>query len=116
MKVIDQCWINCIRMWGWVSSHLPEGFSEASEGMKRFTIDTLKGIWLKENGFTKPLMNDCFFCDYDRKHGGDCNSCPPKLMRRDFHCTDKYSCYFADPTGFYLRVVKLNKIRIGKGD
>ena len=111
MKVLDRCWKNCLRMWKWLSENLPEGFSESSNPMKEFVINGLKRQWLWKNKFTSPLQNDCFFCEYDKKHGDACGRCPAGLVKGGFHCAD-YNYHFAhDPVAFYQRIARLNPKR-----
>ncbi len=116
MKVLDRSWINCLRMWKWVSENLPDGFLESTEGMKDFVIDILKQNWLKKNKFTKEIAQDCFFCDYDNKYKGDCENCPAVLAHpeRPFHCTDDKYNYAYEPINFYEELMNRNARR--KGD
>ena len=118
MKVIDRVWINCERMWKWISENLPDGFFDASFVMKKFVIETLKRTWLKKNGFTKQIPENCFFCDYNDNHGNPngCDSCPARAVEKTFHCTDERHCWCIDPIEFYRRMLKLNKRRIRKGN
>ena len=115
MKVLDRVWLNCLRMWEWISMNLPKGFSEASNSMKEYVINSLKRQWLRENKFTKPLLNDCFFCEYDKKHGDACGHCPAGLVREKFHCTD-YGLHFAhNPVAFYYHIAELDLRRRSRG-
>ena len=111
MKVLDRSWINCVRMWKWISENLPNGFSESTDSIKRFIINHLKLQWLRENKFTKPLYHDCFFCDYDGKHGGSCEFCPAALVKEEFDCMENGFHYALDPMNFYHRILKLSKMR-----
>ena len=111
MKVLDRSWINCLRMWKWISEKLPDGVSESSNKMKEAVVESLKRRWLRKNKFTKPLQNDCFFCAYDRKHGSECKSCPAELVQHHFHCTDFNYHFTLNPVEFYNRIVRLDKKR-----
>ncbi len=113
MKVLDRTWINCLRMWKWISENLPKGFSETTEEIKNFVIESLKRRWLRKNKFTELLPSDCFFCAYDKKHGNECKSCPARLVKRHFHCTDLEYNYAYEPVEFYNLLVKLDKKRRG---
>lgn len=111
MKVLDRSWVNGLKMWKWISENLPAGFSESSNAMKSYVIESLKRQWLRKNKFTKPLMNNCFFCAYDIKHGNECESCPAALVIKGFHCTDRDYNYTQNPIDFYHRILKLNSKR-----
>lgn len=111
MKVLDKSWVDCLRMWEWVSENIPEGFSTLSPWRKELVIDALKVTWLKENRFTKRRSNDCFFCEYDEKHGDGCNSCPARLVGRSFHCDDEDYSFRYNPVEFYQRIQALDKVR-----
>ena len=111
MKVLDRVWLNCLRMWEWISTNLPKGFSESSNSMKMYVIESLKRRWLRENKFTKLMENDCFFCAYDKKHGNECASCPARLVRKGFHCTDRDYHFAHDPIAFYQRITEFNSKR-----
>ena len=108
MKVLDRVWLNCLRMWEWISMNLPKGFSESNKPMKEYVINSLKRRWLRENKFTELMESDCFFCAYDKKHGNDCDFCPARLVKKDFHCTDCTYHFTHDPIAFYQRIVNLN--------
>ncbi len=111
MKTLDRSWINCLRMWKWISENLPEGFSEAGDFIKRFIIEHLKIQWLKENKFTKLLPSDCFFCEASGKGTGGCEKCPAALVKRGFCCREDGFHYALNPINFYHRILKLNKRR-----
>ncbi len=115
MKVLDRTWLNCLRTWEWVSGNLPEGFSESSKQMKEFVIESLKRQWLRENKFTKPLLNNCFFCEYDKKHGDKCGHCPAGLVRKGFHCTDCPHHFAYSPVAFYDHIANLDSRRRLRG-
>ena len=108
---VREAWIDCLRMWKWISENLPDGFSESVEDIKDFVIESLKRQWLRKNKFTKPFPNNCFFCAYDGKHGNECESCPARLVRRHFHCTDSGYNYAYEPVKFYNLLVELDKKR-----
>ena len=111
MKVLDRDWVNCLRVWKWISENLPEGFSTASYTMKEFVIDHLKKQWLQKNGFNKHLQNDCFFCAYDKKHGSSCKHCPAVLVKPSFHCITSGYCWSENPIEFYQYILELDTIR-----
>ncbi len=111
MKVLDRCWINCLRMWKWISENLPEEFSEKSGGDKEIIVIFLKKQWLKKNRFITRVTSNCFFCDYVRKHRGDCFDCPACLVDQKFHCfNEAYSCRYR-PSDFYQEIWVLNARR-----
>ena len=56
MKVLDRCWVNCLRMWKWLSENLPEGFLEKSNEEKEDIVDFLKNQWLEENEGEKLVL------------------------------------------------------------
>ncbi len=116
MKALDRSWTNCLKMWKCITNSLPEGFSEASEEIKDFIIDHLKRDWLKDNKFSRNISLDCFFCDYDNKHKGDCENCPAVLAHpeRSFRCTDDEYNYAHEPINFYAELMNRNARR--KGD
>ncbi len=114
MKVLDRCWINCSRMWKWISENLPEGFLEKTNEEKEDIVDSLKKQWLEENRFTTPINNDCFFCDYDREHENDCTSCPACLVDHEFHCGAEAYSHRQRPSAFYQRILVLNAKRESK--
>ena len=113
MKVLDRAWINCLRMWKWISENLPDGFSELSDVIKRFIIKHLKIQWLRENKFTKPLLNDCFFCEVNQNSDAqtDCEKCPAVLVKKEFCCMEDDFHYALDPINFYHRILKISKRR-----
>ena len=98
-------------MWDWISANLPDGFSESSNTMKEFVVKSLKCQWLQKNKFTELITSNCFFCDYDKKYGNNCESCPARLVEENFHCADLTHHFARDPIGFYQHVVKLNSKR-----
>ncbi len=112
MKVLDRAWINCLKMWRWVSKNLPDNFYDLLYEDREEVIINLKKKWLGKNRFTLSLNSDCFFCEYDRKHRDDCNSCPAILVDDSFHCRQaSYDC-FQHPKNFYKQVVFLNYERM----
>ena len=114
MKVLDRCWINCLRMWKWLSENLPEGFLEKPEEEREDIVLSLKKQWLEENRFTTYLNQDCFFCAYDREQGNDCTACPGRLVDPNFHCDRKEYSYRHFPSLFYREILVLNAKRILK--
>ncbi len=113
MKVLDRAWINCLKMWKWITNNLPEGFSEADDSCKDYIIDHLKQDWLKDNKFKKSIIQDCFLCEYDNKHKGDCDSCPALLAHPEhfFDCTDLNYNYAYEPILFYKEIMDRNERR-----
>ncbi len=116
MKALDRSWTNCLRMWKWISENLPDGFSKASKEIKDFIIDHLKQDWLKNNKFVRKILHDCFFCDYDNKHGKKCDNCPAVLAHPEcpFRCTDKRYNYAYEPILFYKELIDRNAKRKGE--
>ena len=111
MKVLDRSWINCLRMWKWILENLPGGFSELNNNIKEFIVESLKRQWLRNNKNTKSLLNDCFFCAYDKKHGNVCDSCPARLVEKGFHCCDHSHHFTRQPIEFYHHLLELNSKR-----
>jgi len=113
MRVLDRSWVNCLRMWKWISENLPMGFSESADSIKRFIIKHLKLQWLRENRFTKSLLNDCFFCEVNNNSGDSevCEKCPAVLVKKGFCCMEDGFHYALDPINFYHRILKLSKRR-----
>ncbi len=111
MKVLDRAWVNCLRVWKWVSENLPEGFSEMSKDKKEEIVSHLKRQWLEENQFTVYLNQDCFFCQYDKKHENNCTACPAVLVEQDFHCDADLYSYRHDPRAFYREILVLDAKR-----
>ena len=111
MKVLDRSWINCLRMWKWLSENLPEGFLEKPPLVKSIIIDSLKEKWLEKNRFTAYINNDCFFCDYDSKHKNNCTTCPGRSVDPEFHCLDEAYSHKHRPSDFYRQILVLNAKR-----
>ena len=113
MTPLDRAWVNCLRMWKWIIDNLPDGFSKASDDCKDYIIDHLKHDWLKDNKFKKRISQDCFLCEYDNKHKGNCNSCPALLAHpeRAFDCTNLDYNYTYDPLLFYKELIRRNARR-----
>ncbi len=118
MTVLDRSWKNCLRMWKWISEHLPGGFSELDWDDKVAVLNALKRQWLTQYRFTKNIDENCFFCDYaHRRIIGGCDShCPGKMVNRNFHCNPSGHNIIApswvrNPEAFYERLIELNKIR-----
>ncbi len=114
MKVLDRCWINCLRMWKWISENLPEGFLEKPNSNKEIMICSLKKQWLEKNRFTAYIGQDCFFCAYDRKHEDDCTTCPASLIDPAFRCTNEAYSFNYCPSDFYQEILVLNARRESK--
>ena len=113
MEKLDRAWVNCLRMWKWISRNLPDGFSEASNAMKQSVIQHLKIQWLRKNKFTQPLLNNCFFCEFNMNSAAltDCTKCPATLVEKGFCCMEDDFHYALDPINFYQRILKLSKRR-----
>ncbi len=112
MKVLDRAWINCIRMWKWISENLPRGFKRLSVVNKEEEIKILKTKWLDENRFENHLQHSCFFCDYDSRHGNNCDFCPARLVDESFHCNShKEYSHIRNPQEFYREITELNSKR-----
>ncbi len=114
MKVLDRSWKNCRRMWRWISENLPEKFLEFGCEEKKKCIDRMKNKWLKDHKFTKPIMNNCFFCEYDKRHGNTCFSCPATKIDKSFHCGGNETSWRFNPVEFYHRILVLDAIRKGE--
>lgn len=113
MTVLDRCWKNCKRMWLWISTNLPKRFDSMNSYQKQKVVCDLKTVWLKKNGFTRPLDHDCFFCEYDAQHndtaGRVCAYCPARLADSTFFCADGPYAYDKHPVEFYQKIVALDK-------
>lgn len=113
---LKKTWEECLRMWKWI----------AKEGVGIFDDDVynkvynLKRVWLSINGYSNTnILNDCFFCGYTEKHGGEidcgnCINCPAQKIDEYFCCQDVGTHWSDNPIEFYKRLVKLNKKRLSK--
>jgi len=115
MTILDRAWINCKRMWKWISENLPEGFAELMRYEKKEIVNGLKSEWLIKFRFTREIEENCFFCDYAKnpRSSSRCASCPAKRVEVDFHCNlngDSVN-WIMNPIGFYNNLVRLDNIR-----
>lgn len=109
-KKLRRVWINCLRMWKWISEQVIMYDLVADCA----TVDSLKKDWLEIHGFTKDISEDCFFCQYEseqprgeKKHF--CPNCPGRLANRQFSCTHEKYSYTKNPVGFYNKLVQIFK-------
>ncbi len=118
MTKLDRTWKNCLRMWKWISENLPERFDERFDNKKSAVVELLKSQWLRQNGFTKHLEEDCFFCEYDMRNGDvdadACDNCPMKIINRQSGCCAKKYHYRKQPKAFYEKLLELDAKRKGQ--
>lgn len=104
MKTLDRTWVNCLRMWKWISENWKKGDN----------VVTMKKRWLRNNGFNAgSIKNYCFFCDYHSNENEDCEICPGKLINSQFHCQNVTYNYYLKPKKFYAKLLHLNAKRKG---
>ena len=74
---------------------------------KEEVVEKLKIKWLNDNNFTKPMAQECFFCEYDKQQENTCEKCPARLVESGFHCDDMGQSFRYDPIKFYIRLLEL---------
>ena len=104
---LNNAWRECLAMYKWVA------------GCWLLTgdpVSSLKRRWLKAHGYKQDeLSGDCFFCEYDVRHRGEgCKNCPAVLVDEDFKCVTPTHRWCTKPVEFYLKMGRLNKIRLAK--
>ena len=102
---LDDVWAECLRMW------------------KDTTRDGsyCKVTWLDAHGYKAwEFRNCCFFCEYDKQHGGgeevdwcNCSACPafPATGYRDAYGCESEGINWGRPDEFYAELVRLNEER-----
>ena len=117
MTNLDRAWVNCLRMWKWISENLPEGFSKFYREDKKEAVNRLKTEWLRMFRFTREIEQSCFFCEYaeNPRLASRCCYCPAKIVEPNFHCnlTEDSVSWIMDPVGFYKNLMRLDVIRKG---
>ncbi len=103
---LDETWRLCLKMWKWVVKQRRSG--------RKDNIDSLKEEWCDENHYQEIILS-CFFCEYDKRYGNQCFSCPARRIEKDFKCHGAVAIhYFFNPEEFYKNLLRLNKIRLAK--
>ncbi len=110
---LEKTWTECLRMWKWITKHLPEDTF--------WGIEDAKDNWLEENGYMlradRPHCG-CFFCEYKQHFAIDghcpCSHCPAKLVDKKFDCQNSTYSYDQNPKKFYAELLRLNKMRLKK--
>lgn len=98
---LDETWNECMEMWRErVAQYLLTG------------VVLSKFKYLKDRGFSQ-LEGGCFFCEYNRKHGGgfSCMTCPGRLVDETFHCCNREYDWAENPVEFLAELERLNAIR-----
>lgn len=88
-------------MWKWIV--------EQVDLREDIHVNDLKVEFLKKHHFTKELISDCFFCEYD--HLRDCAKCPACLVDPDFNCLSRVYGFSEKPQKFYRKLLELNDRR-----
>lgn len=107
---LNQTWKYCLEMWEWVAEQIKQGTD--------LDVDALKEKWLRKYTHIRSLYNDCFFCEYLKRHctEGDCSTCPGKLVNKRFYCNNQTYHYDRKPLKFYQKLVKMNEKRLKDKD
>ncbi len=109
---LNETWEECLRMWKWISRN----------AWRYPSIQHAKCRWLELNGYDldkKWLVDECFFCEYATKAAkrgkklGPCKYCPAAKVESGFTC-GRTPAWYENPKAFYLKLVELNKIRLGE--
>ena len=102
---LNQTWTLCLRQWKWIIKQLDAGSVEC--------IANLKEQWTKQNEYGINRINaNCFFCEYASRHLDCTQSCPGKLVSKQFDCENSSYIYRIKPRKFYKKLLELNKKRI----
>ena len=98
---LERTWTKCMAMWEeMIEKHWKRGMGGCD----------LKDLYLANHRRMAVPRNMCYFCDYaKRRHG--CNSCPGRLVDKNFNCEKPSYHYWWKPKAFYRKLVKLNKKR-----
>ena len=111
MTKLERCWINQLRLSGWVADNWVWGTSVAC----------MKKEWFASHGFRKKRYANCFFCEFAGGKPGvkkkdnispDCKKCPGRLVSKRFDCRRETYAYYSKPRKFNQRIVSLNEKRI----
>ena len=98
---LKESWDNCIEMWEWIVSQLPDDWVCKPW---EYRITNLKQQWAREHGGTT-----CYFCQYIEDHTSDCRFCPPTLIDPMFFCTRSEYNYSLQPREFLTKIKELFK-------
>ena len=102
---LDKTWRLCIEMWEWIVAKWKKD--------KGLSISVLKKEWLDMKGI-EDIESDCFFCEYDKYFYDNCDSCPGRLVSRQFNCGNSSYRYSRKPDKFLAKIKALNKKRLAK--
>lgn len=104
---LKETWRLCLSMWRWIAKQI--------RAKNAAPIWMLKEEWLKTHGFALGnVWANCFFCQYDLEHAGDCSSCPGRKVDQDFDCREALYHYRYNSIAFYNKLVSLNRKRAKK--
>lgn len=104
---LDEAWRLCLEASKWIAENYIPMVNSVSD---------LKIQWLDEHGYSNEVHCNCFFCEYGQQNSSMiCNSCPGRLVDKDFSCCDPNCYYITDPKGFYSKIKKLYEKRIYEG-
>jgi len=100
---LERTWTKCMAMWEeMIEKHWKRGVNG----------EDLKDLYLANHRRMAMPRNMCYFCDYAfTRRGHDCNSCPGRLVDKNFDCYKPSYYYQGNPKAFYRKLVKLNKKR-----
>lgn len=104
----DLSWQWCLRQWDFVEDFVKKGLGDVGAAKKAF---------LSKHHITE-VTYDCFFCEYDLYHEGDCTSCPGVIKSKHNIYTDILWCkqkgknFFKNPLEFHKYLKELNEERL----
>ena len=106
MTKLERCWINQLRLSGWIADNWVRGK----------LVVSMKKKWLASHGFKKKRYANCFFCEFagglpkKRRRQAvspDCDKCPGRLVSKRFDCRLPTYSYYGKPRKFYQKIVSL---------
>ncbi|MHC4397755.1 MAG: hypothetical protein ACYS1A_19090 [Planctomycetota bacterium] len=108
---LDETWKKCLSMWRWIAKQKRKGCATP--------VWWLKTQWMEEHGYEdEEIEENCFFCDYANHRQEDCeedcDSCPARMVEKDFNCQDEVHHWARNPIVFYNKLVLLNRKRLAK--
>jgi len=103
---LKNAWRQCITQWAYI---IRARRYDKAHGYKPRSVFTLKAKWTRTHGYgTKGLLFNCFFCEYDWRHKGDCAACPAKKVDPQFCCSCRDYDYIEKPEAFFEKLRELN--------
>ena len=111
---LNETWKWQLRLSGYVAEQKRAGDSRS--------VDDLKREWLAKNWEGEKIQDNCFFCDYSRKHPKKtwkpeyndwpgCPPCPATLVDKNFDCYNGAYHFAYRSIAFYNKLVSLNRKR-----